>query len=448
MTKKKKYIFLTVLFLGLIIVCSLLVYNRKVTEEKVEEEVSQLYFDEKYDYINPNISFEQFEKAKYDTRQLRGEKRKVLEELVLKAQRKQEAITFLNNCVENKHPLIVGTQVNAEWVLDSDVKMKAVEEKSALFDFDYEDDLVVQLKTAYQKIKEVAKEKEKIDKILKDLPAIFSPTREEEDIEKYAKAYEEVVKQREHLNNVLQNKIFKEHLVDYATSMKNQTADESTESQPLDHLFAHEELADLLTGSPADFRPLVALTFDEGPDEGTEEVLEILKENDVKATFYLQGAQVEKNPDLAKKIVEEGFHVGNNGYDHSPFSKLTDKQIKDQIQKTQEIIEKVTGFKPTSFRTPYGQERERTAKLCAPLKGIYWNNSANDWKEKTEEGIYYRLLSQVKRHTVIRQHASIPMSRQALKRLIPMLKKKGYIFVYPEQIAETADWLKGKSEME
>ena len=74
MTKKKKYIFLTVLFLGLIIVCSLLVYNRKVTEEKVEEEVSQLYFDEKYDYINPNISFEQFEKAKYDTRQLRGEK--------------------------------------------------------------------------------------------------------------------------------------------------------------------------------------------------------------------------------------------------------------------------------------------------------------------------------------------------------------------------------------
>ena len=54
----------------------------------------------------------------------------------------------------------------------------------------------------------------------------------------------------------------------------------------------------------------------------------------------------------------------------------------------------------------------------------------------------------MKRHTVIRQHASIPMSRQALKRLIPMLKKKGYIFVYPEQIAETADWLKGKSEME
>ena len=125
-----------------------MVYNRKVTEEKVEEEVSQLYFDEKYDYINPNISFEQFEKAKYDTRQLRGEKRKVLEELVLKAQRKQEAITFLNNCVENKHPLIVGTQVNAEWVLDSDVKMKAVEEKSALFDFDYEDDLVCLLYTS------------------------------------------------------------------------------------------------------------------------------------------------------------------------------------------------------------------------------------------------------------------------------------------------------------
>lgn len=99
----------------------------------------------------------------------------------------------------------------------------------------------------------------------------------------------------------------------------------------------------------------IALTFDDGPSEPyTGEILDILKANHVHATFFLCGSAAERYPDLVRRIKAEGHEIGNHTYSH-PWLYLMDKdKIAGEIDRTQDVLEKISGTRPRLFRPPYG----------------------------------------------------------------------------------------------
>ena len=101
----------------------------------------------------------------------------------------------------------------------------------------------------------------------------------------------------------------------------------------------------------------VALTFDDGPTpEFTDEILRILKEQDVKATFFLIGGELEKHLDEGKKIVAAGHEIGNHSFSHVRMIFVTPSFVKEEIEKTDDLIRAAGYNKPTFFRPPYGKK--------------------------------------------------------------------------------------------
>ncbi len=136
---------------------------------------------------------------------------------------------------------------------------------------------------------------------------------------------------------------------------------------------------------PAESRSAV-LTFDDGPAPPfTEQILDILAQHKITATFFLCGKNVERHPDIARRIVREGHTIGNHTYSH-PFLFFRSRSfIASEIDRAQEAIERITGVRPTLFRPPYGARwfglmpvlRRRGLKL------VMWSVMGFDWKYKT-----------------------------------------------------------------
>lgn len=120
---------------------------------------------------------------------------------------------------------------------------------------------------------------------------------------------------------------------------------------------------------------------------GTEyipDILNVLKNENVKMTFYIGGKWAEENPELLKRIYQEGHEIGSHGYDHKKPTELSDENNKNEIVKAEQAIEKIIGVKPAFFAPPYGDIDERTSEIAESLgyKVIMWNIDTIDWKYK------------------------------------------------------------------
>ncbi len=184
----------------------------------------------------------------------------------------------------------------------------------------------------------------------------------------------------------------------------------------------------------------VCLTFDDGPAEGfTGQVLDILREHKVPATFFVCGMNVEKHPDLLRRIVAEGHEVGNHTYSHSFVYFKSRRRIAEEIDRTQAIVEKVVGFRPTVFRPPYGARWFGLvpALLDRGMHLVLWSATGYDWK-KTVAGIKSAALRELKPGAIILLHdgretrppAQIDRSRTvlALPAIIADARRLGYTF--------------------
>lgn len=183
-------------------------------------------------------------------------------------------------------------------------------------------------------------------------------------------------------------------------------------------------------------QPKIALTFDDGPEaHWTPMLLDILKQENVKATFFVIGKNVEAYPDILRRIVREGHAVGNHTYSHANLSKLTPAEIEAEIDKCDKAIEKVIGRKPTLVRPPYGFHNNQTDSWLTN-KGkviILWSTDTKDWVGLTANVIEDKVISNARNGMIVLQHAGnnpkLGGSLEAIPDIIHNLRQKGFELV-------------------
>ena len=126
------------------------------------------------------------------------------------------------------------------------------------------------------------------------------------------------------------------------------------------------------------------MTFDDGPSAAnTPRLLDMLKQREIKATFFLIGENAQVYPKIVKQILAEGHEIGNHTWTHPQLSKLSDDRVNFEISKTQNVIKDISGYTPTLLRPPYGaitqKQREWIARALG-LNVILWSVDPLDWK--------------------------------------------------------------------
>ena len=180
--------------------------------------------------------------------------------------------------------------------------------------------------------------------------------------------------------------------------------------------------------------PKISISFDAawGADD-TDELLRILKENEVKATFFLCGYWVEKYPEEVKKIAAAGHDLGNHSATHPHMNQLTAEQITEELEKCHQTVKELTGIEMDLFRPPYGEYNNMVIET-ANQKGyhvIQWDIDSLDWKEQGPEAE----ISQVLHHkhlgngSIVLFHNDAKYTPQVLDTIIKGLKKNGYELV-------------------
>lgn len=194
-----------------------------------------------------------------------------------------------------------------------------------------------------------------------------------------------------------------------------------------------------------DNRDKVALTFDDGPDDTyTEQIMDILDEKNVKATFFFLGCNTENYPDVARKVAEHGHEIGNHSYSHPDFTKLSvDSAYDDQILKTEKIFEKVMGINSVVFRPPYGSitSSEKSYFKDHGYDVILWDVDTLDWDKRvnTTSHISSCVLNETRDGYIVLMHSGggdRSHTVEALPEIIDGLKERNYRFCTVSELLE------------
>jgi peptidoglycan-N-acetylglucosamine deacetylase len=185
-------------------------------------------------------------------------------------------------------------------------------------------------------------------------------------------------------------------------------------------------------------QPYIAMTFDDGPSaENTPRLLEMLKQRNIKATFFLIGQNVVSNPDLVRRILAEGHEIGNHSWTHPQLSKLSDDRVTAEITQTQDAIKDASGFTPTLLRPPYGAITPRQREWIENRFGlniILWSVDPFDWKRPGASVITQRILSQTRPGAIILSHDIHKQTVDAMPATLDALIAKGYKFATVSQL--------------
>ena len=179
-------------------------------------------------------------------------------------------------------------------------------------------------------------------------------------------------------------------------------------------------------------RKVVALTFDDGPHgKLTPQLLDLLKRENIHATFFVLGSLVAANPQIVQRMAAEGHEVGNHSWDHPRLPSLSAEKFQHQIADTTAVIEQNTGKKVTLMRPTYGLYNERVKNRLLNDYGldmILWSVDPNDWKKPGADVVARRLVEGAHPGAILLSHDIHPGTIAAMPQTIAQLKAKGYEF--------------------
>ncbi len=178
----------------------------------------------------------------------------------------------------------------------------------------------------------------------------------------------------------------------------------------------------------------VAISFDAAwGNDDTQQLIDILGEYDVPATFFVVGAWVDKYPESVKALSDAGHQIQNHSNTHPHMPQLPKEQMRDEIESCNQKIESVTGVCPTLLRPPYGDYDNALIEVMDEMnmKTIQWDVDSLDWKDNaTPESICNRVTSKVKNGSIVLFHNDADHTPAALPNILKCLKDEGYEFVF------------------
>lgn len=179
----------------------------------------------------------------------------------------------------------------------------------------------------------------------------------------------------------------------------------------------------------------VYLTFDNGYEQGyTEDILAVLKEAEVPATFFVTGHYVNSEPELVKKMVDEGHIIGNHSFHHPDFSTLSEAAVKEELETLEQAVAEISDQKELKYlRPPRGIFNEQTLQWSNDLGyiHIFWSLAFADWQTNKQKGwkyAYNQVLEQIHPGAIILLHTVSSDNATALAHIIAELKQQGYQF--------------------
>lgn len=160
-------------------------------------------------------------------------------------------------------------------------------------------------------------------------------------------------------------------------------------------------------------------------NEYLPKMLSILKKYNVHASFFLEGRWVQNNPEFAKMIIDAGHEIGNHSYSHPNMEQISAGKTREEIQKTNEVIQAITDKPVQWFAPPSGSYRDETVQIAAELKlgTIMWTVDTVDWKKPTPEQLLQRVISKVHNGAMILMHPT-DSTANSLEQLIIQLHQK------------------------
>jgi peptidoglycan-N-acetylglucosamine deacetylase len=173
----------------------------------------------------------------------------------------------------------------------------------------------------------------------------------------------------------------------------------------------------------------IVITFDDGPTPITVEVLDILKKYNAKATFFCVGKQIEKHPEIFKKIIAEGHLIGNHSYAHDKgIGFFSTQKVVQEIQKNDSVIEKYLGRKTQLFRPPFGVTNPRFARAIKQTGHfvIGWDNRSLDTVIDDENKILKRIAEKINPGGIVLLHDTSAKTARVLERLLLLLQSENY----------------------
>lgn len=184
-------------------------------------------------------------------------------------------------------------------------------------------------------------------------------------------------------------------------------------------------------------KPYLSMTFDDGPNKAqTLKVLSILKKHDIKATFFMVGENIEYQKDVLKEVYNQGHEIGNHLYSHENINKISKKELKESIEKTNKLIYLTIGITPKVLRPPYGIVTNELKQVCDELDMsiILWTSDkdSKDWEFTPESEIINNVTKKVSSGDIFLFHdgnVKFTNTLSAIDVIIPQLKEKGYKWV-------------------
>jgi len=178
-------------------------------------------------------------------------------------------------------------------------------------------------------------------------------------------------------------------------------------------------------------KPMVALTFDDGPSKNTAQILDILEKYGAHATFCVVGNLVDARKSTVKRAFDLGCEIIGHSWDHRDLTKLTVEEIENEINDTSAVIESITGVSPKLYRPPYGAVNDKLKSVSAELgyAMINWCVDPMDWHTRDADKVHDAIMADTGNRAIVLSHDLYVSTADAMERVIPELLLQGYQLV-------------------
>ena len=185
-------------------------------------------------------------------------------------------------------------------------------------------------------------------------------------------------------------------------------------------------------------KPMIALTFDDGPGPGTRRILRALESVDGRATFCMVGDRVNDYAQTARMVAEQGSEIATHTLSHPNLAKLSAAEVRAELEESIAAIEQVTGVRPGVLRPPYGSTSAEVQQVCWELGVVIanWNVDTEDWRVRDADAILNHVLDNARDGAIVLCHDLYPETAAAMEQAVEALAAQGYQLVSVSELLQ------------